>query len=68
MKSKPKLHILYTYQLNIYLTVDFVVKKSQKMNKIDHISVCDIFKQLISFKIIELNRVTIFFMTFSEST
>ena len=26
MKGKPKLHILYDYQLNIYLTVDSVVK------------------------------------------
>ena len=44
MKGKPKLHILYGYQLNIYLTVDSVLKKSQKMNKIAHISVRDIFK------------------------
>ena len=33
MKDKPKLHILYDYQLNIYLTVDSVFKYSQKMNK-----------------------------------
>ena len=26
IKGKPKLHILYEYQLNIYLTVDSVVK------------------------------------------
>ena len=26
MKGKPKLHILYEYQLNIYLTVDSVAK------------------------------------------
>ena len=26
MKGKPKLHILYEYQLNTYLTVDSVVK------------------------------------------
>ena len=39
MKGKPKLHILYKYQLNIYLTVNSVAKK---MNKIDHISVRDI--------------------------
>ena len=32
MKGKPKLHILYEYQLNTYLTVDYVVKKSQKIN------------------------------------
>ena len=44
IKGKPKLHILYDYQLNIYLTVDSVFKKSQKMNKIAHISVRDIFK------------------------
>ena len=42
MKVKPKLHIIDEYQLNIYLTVDSVAKKSQKMNKIDHISVLDI--------------------------
>ena len=44
MKGKPKLHILYDYQLNIYLTVDSVFKYSQKMNKIAHISVRDICK------------------------
>ena len=42
MKGKSKLHILYECQLNIYLTVDSVAKWSQKMNKIDHISVRDI--------------------------
>ena len=26
MKGKHKLHILYEYQLNTYLTVDYVVK------------------------------------------
>ena len=26
MKGKPKLHLLYEYQLNTYLTVDYVVK------------------------------------------
>ena len=45
MKGKPKIYILYEYKLNIYLTelwsVDSVVKQSQKMNKIAHISVCD---------------------------
>ena len=30
MKGKPKLHTLHEYQLNIYLTVDSVAKKSQK--------------------------------------
>ena len=61
MKGKPKLHILYDYQLNIYLTVDSVFKYSQKMNKIAHISVRNIretdFAKLVS----------IFFMKFSES-
>ena len=42
MEGTPELHILHEYQLNIYLTVDSVAKKSQKMNKIDHISVRDI--------------------------
>ena len=42
MKGKPKLHILCDYQLNIYLTVDSVVKLSQKINKITLISVRDI--------------------------
>ena len=42
MKGKSILHILYEYELNIYLTVDSVVKLSQKMNKIAHISVRDI--------------------------
>ena len=42
MKGKPKLHILYEYQLNNYLTVGSVVKSSQKLAKIAHISVCDI--------------------------
>ena len=42
MKVTPKLHILYEYQLNIYSTVDSVVKLSQKVTKIAHISVCDI--------------------------
>ena len=32
MKGKPKLHILYEYQLNTYLTVHSVVKQSQKIN------------------------------------
>ena len=32
MKGKPKLHILYEYQLTNYLTVDYVVKSSQKIN------------------------------------
>ena len=44
MKGKPKLHILYEYQLNNYLTVGSVVKSSQKLTKIAHISVCDIQK------------------------
>ena len=68
MKAKPKLNILYEYQLNIYLTVDSVVKYSQKMDKIDHISVRDI--QTIDFvkynTTIELNRVSIFFMKFQN--
>ena len=42
MKGKPKLHILYDYQLNICLTVGSVFKKSQRMNKITNISVRDI--------------------------
>ena len=33
MKGKPILHIRYEYQLNIYLTVDSVVKQSQKGTK-----------------------------------
>ena len=41
MKGKHKLYILYEYQLNIYLTVDSVVKLSQKMNSFAHISVRD---------------------------
>ena len=57
MKGKHELYIFYEYQLNIYLTVDSVVKSSQKLNKIAHISVRDI-QQLTSFKIIELNRVS----------
>ena len=32
MKGKPKLHILSEYKLNNYLTVDSVLKLSQKMN------------------------------------
>ena len=63
MKGKPILHTLYKYQLNIYLTVDSVVKLSQKMNKIVLISVRDI-TQLILFKTIELKRVSIFFHEF----
>ena len=49
MKGKHIFHILYEYQLNIYLTVDSVD--------------CAIFAKLISFKIIETqcNRVFIFF-------
>ena len=63
MKGKPKLHILYDYQLNIYLTVDSVFKYSQKMNKIAHISVRDICKSDFAQNntTIELNRVSIFF-------
>ena len=30
MKGKSKLNVLYEYQLNIYLTVDSVIKLSQK--------------------------------------
>ena len=41
MNGKPKLHILYEYQPNIYLTVDSVVKWSQKMSKIAHIQTID---------------------------
>ena len=52
MKGKPKLDILYEYQLNIYLTVDSVAKLSQKINK-STISEFAIFKQLTSLKIIE---------------
>ena len=54
VKSKPKLHIFYEYQLNIYLTMDSVVQSSQKITKIalDLISKISIFKQLTSFKII----------------
>ena len=33
MKGKPILHILYEYQLTIYLTVDFVVKNDQNRTK-----------------------------------
>jgi len=70
MKGKAKLHLLCDYQLNIYITVDSVVKQPQKMNKIAHISVRVIHEvmKLISLKTIELNRVSIFFMKFSEST
>ena len=57
MKGKPKLHILYDYQLNIYLTVDSVFKYSQKMNNIA-ISQFAIFAKLTSLKTIELNRVS----------
>ena len=32
MKGQLKLHLFYEYQLNAYLTVDSVVKLSQKMN------------------------------------
>ena len=32
MKSKPKLNLLYKYQLNTFLNVDYVVKKSLKKN------------------------------------
>ena len=60
MKGKPKLNILYDYQLNIYLTVDSVFKKSQKMNKSPMISQFAIFSKLTSLKTIELNRVSIF--------
>ena len=42
MKGTPKLHLLCEYQLNTYLIVDYVVKWSQKMNLIAHISVRDI--------------------------
>ena len=52
MKGKPIFYILYQYKLNIYLTVVSVA----------------IVTQLISFKTIELNKVSIFFMNFSEST
>ena len=61
MKGKPKLHILYDYQLNIYITVDSVFKYSQKMNKIAAISQFAIFAKVTSLKTIELNRVSIFF-------
>ena len=30
MKGKPILRIIYEYQLNIYVTVDYVVKQSQR--------------------------------------
>ena len=60
MKGKPKLLILYEYQLYIYLTVDYVTKLSQKLTK-STISQFAIFKQLTLLKIIELNSVTIFF-------
>ena len=33
MEGKPILHILYEYQLTIYLTVDFVVKNDQNRTK-----------------------------------
>ena len=59
MKGKPKLHIFYEYQLHTYLTVDSVIKLSDKLTKIVHISFA-IFKQLTTFKIIEHNRVSIF--------
>ena len=55
MKGKPKLHLLYDYQLNIYLTVDSVFKYSQKMNKIAHISVRDICKSDFAHKIFRIN-------------
>ena len=35
MKGNPKLHILYEYQLNTYLTVDYEVKiiSKNKLNR-----------------------------------
>ena len=60
MKGKPKLHILYDYQLNIYLTVNSVFKYSQKRTK-SPISQFAIFAKVTSLKTIELNRVSIFF-------
>ena len=60
MKCKSKLHILYAYQPNTYLTVDSVVKLSEKCTQ-SPISQFAISKQLHLFKIIELNRVSIFF-------
>ena len=42
-EDKAILHILYKYQLNIYLTVDSVVKILQNMNKIAHSSFGAIF-------------------------
>ena len=47
--------------MNVYLTVDSVVKQSQQMNKISYISVCDIDIQTIGFV---QNRVSIFFHKF----
>ena len=57
MKGESILLIYYEYQLNIYLTVGSVVKLSQKMNKIAHISVRDI--HTIYF--VQNNRVSIEF-------
>ena len=60
MKVKPKLHILYDYQLNIYLTVDSVFNNRKKWTKLP-ISQFAIFAKLTSLKTIELNRVSILF-------
>ena len=64
MKGKPKLHILYEYQLNIYLTVEcglcgqIIAKNYQNP---PYIQTIDIVQN-------NRNRVSIFFMIFSEST